>query len=125
MAALAILWALIRSAVDWRIAAAGVLTVSLLVGAYAKGHSDASAACRAADLARQLAIKTVIAERLQSQALDASSRAAGLEAASTDLAKKVSGYERAVRLSALTGPALPGRACLLDAGDADRLRAIR
>lgn len=125
MSVLAVLWATIRATVDWRIAAGGVLAVSLLVGAYAKGHGDASAACRAADLARQLATKTAIAERLQTQALDANSRAAGLEAASTDLAKKVSDYERAVRLSALAGPDSPGGACLLDAGDADRLRAIR
>lgn len=125
MSILAVLWATIRSTVDWRLTAVAVLAVSLLVGAYSKGHGDASAACRAADLARQLAVKTAIAERLQSQALDASSRTAGLEAASTDLAKKVSDYERAVRLSALAGPSSPGGACLLDGGDADRLRAIR
>jgi hypothetical protein len=109
------------SLINPRAAALIVAALVLGLGGYVKGHADAGAACRARELAVELQAARQALALMDAAKIDAENRAVTLEAQAVDLTRKVEDYEGS--LARMRRPADGG--CRLDAGDVDRLRAIR
>jgi len=117
--------------IDPRVGLAALAFVASLTGGYLWGHSDAASACQARAIAAQLAITRATLAKVDEAKSDADDKARDLAARNTSLQQKVQDY--ATQLDGLqlrvTGnrpiPKSPGPACLLNAGDLDRLRALQ
>lgn len=107
--------------VNWRIAAGALAAVALLVGTYVAGFNAAAGACRAREIAQQLAVAQATIARATAAQSDAQVRAAQLGQANEALSQQVTVY--ADQLSHV--PAAAGDSCRLGADDVKRLRSLR
>lgn len=107
------------SQVDVRALAISLGVIGLGLGGFVAGHHQAASACRARELAGQLADARETIARSDRARADADARAVDLETLAASLQQKVRDH------AADRPPLATGDVCRLSGGDVDRLRALR